>query len=689
MRLTTVRVQNFRSIVDSEPVSIDDRVTVVVGKNEQGKTTFLRGMVSFNESYAYSPEDMPHHLRPTLETRSKASIPIISLWLAPDAEERLELARTIIGVDAAVQIKATRFFDGHYEFAAVNSEEEESTLEIARPDLSEFVSDLKNAATGLKDRLPSHAARHSPFASVLPQAVSHLDNFVGANFDETAKVDDLVKTLVAALKGVPNQDSPIQSEVAQLTQQLQATYEGIQGALSEDRRSYLKSRLPRFVFHSTATDTIPNSVALSEFTKDPEATSKGMANLCRAAGLSVQKIQELASAPEPGSREPYEDHYRTAVSGAINEFWTQQTYTIFFRIDSERLSISVQDQTYQARIRPSDRSDGFRWYLSFYCALLNEVRANEPTILLLDNPGLELHPDGQRDIKRALEQRHSTAMQVIYVTHSPAMIDPYNLEQVRRVDLLEKRGGTKVRQLQVAGALQTDLLEPVRSAIGASLVTTLMTNRYNILAEGAADRPILEAALMTFAPNLADQFAVSGSIAETVDMLPIFLERENLPYVIYLDSDDGGRSIEAKLLRAGIPKAKIASLRDCLGTEFLPGNDIELEDVVSDNLYAQAVSQVYGGKSVTVQPESSGKRGRRYMQAYKDKHQIRFNKRRVAERLKELITDDAIDDTTRDRLRTITTKLTESVIAQTRIAQDGNEQGEPNAGVPVSETSGI
>ena len=100
------------------------------------------------------------------------------------------------------------------------------------------------------------------------------------------------------------------------------------------------------------------------------------------------------------------DDYKATISGAINEFWTQQNYTVYFRTEKDRLSVSIEDKTYGRRIPPPDRSDGFRWYLSFYSTLMNEVSSNEQNILLLDNPGLELHPDGQWDIKRSIEERH-------------------------------------------------------------------------------------------------------------------------------------------------------------------------------------------------------------------------------------------------------------------------------------------
>jgi predicted ATP-dependent endonuclease of OLD family len=47
VKLTSVRVQNYRSIEDSGEVKIED-VTSLVGKNESGKTTFLRALHLLN-----------------------------------------------------------------------------------------------------------------------------------------------------------------------------------------------------------------------------------------------------------------------------------------------------------------------------------------------------------------------------------------------------------------------------------------------------------------------------------------------------------------------------------------------------------------------------------------------------------------------------------------------------------------
>lgn len=340
-------------------------------------------------------------------------------------------------------IHVTKHYDGHYAYAWVQPDDVNVPLESKPPDITTFVKEIKQHAETLRTRLPAHAERLPAFAPSVEQATTHIDALVAADFGDHEQIGNVVKTFGTALKGVPGQDAAIQEDVAHAIASITKAQLGMQQALSHDLYVPIRAALPRFVLHSTLMDRIPDVVGVADFITTPETNSKGMANLCAVAGLSTQKIRELAGTTDAAERETFEDHYRGTISGGINEFWTQEHYTVHFRIESTRLSVSISDDSYSPRIPPSDRSDGFQWYLSFYSALLSEVSVTDPMVLLLDNPGLELHANGQRDIKRFLEEKLPPPAQVIYVTHSPAMIDAYNLEQVRQVELHSDFRGTK------------------------------------------------------------------------------------------------------------------------------------------------------------------------------------------------------------------------------------------------------
>ena len=48
MKLVSARIQNYRCISDSGEVPVDEAVTCLVGKNESGKTAFLRALHLLN-----------------------------------------------------------------------------------------------------------------------------------------------------------------------------------------------------------------------------------------------------------------------------------------------------------------------------------------------------------------------------------------------------------------------------------------------------------------------------------------------------------------------------------------------------------------------------------------------------------------------------------------------------------------
>lgn len=244
------------------------------------------------------------------------------------------------------------------------------------------------------------------------------------------------------------------------------------------------------------------------------------------------------------------------------------------------------------------------------------------------------------------------------------MIDPYRLEQVRCVELHENMRGTKVRRLNTKSPEELDLLEPVRSAIGSSLVTSLAFNKTNVLVEGAADKPILEGAVLCYRPDLKDELMINGSVSEGKALLPMFFEKANIPYAIYLDSDHGGRSLRSSLIQSGVPEQKLVMLRNVVGDDVSNGKDIELEDIVSRDLYHTAVLQTYPDKPLDAPERIDGKGTKYYDDQYREKYKIGFSKKRVAESLKPLLEQGKGDDETKAALEKLLEKLQQTLKAQ-------------------------
>jgi predicted ATP-dependent endonuclease of OLD family len=659
MKLKKVLIKNYRSIVDSGVVDIEEKVTVLIGKNEQGKTTFLKAINSFDKTKNYAATDFPNHLRPELEKKDKATIPIVSFWMFLEAFDIEKLKAYFLEIIEAKELVVTKFYDNHYEYRLLFANGEEKSLSSPLPSIDVFISEIKAEGELLKSKLIAHSTRFPTFLPALPQATVQIDSFIKSDFNDHDQIRNLIKTFVTGLKGLPGQDQLIINEISSSAKVIQDIFEKIQSELAKDPFSILhRDCFPKILFHSNTLDKIPDGVPTIEFVKDPETVSRGMFNLCNVAGLSIQKIQELANS-DASQRESYEDHHNGAISGSINEFWSQEKYHIHFRIEKERLTVSISDDTYSNRIPPSGRSDGFQWFLSFYSTYLNDINSSEATILLLDNPGLELHPDGQRDIKKFLEEKLPSLTQTIYVTHSPSMVDPYNLKQIRRVELRPNKEGTKIVNSITKDGNDLDLLEPVRAALGASLISSLMFNDYNLLVEGAADKPILEAAFKTYGGDLKDKVFVNGSLSESKNyFLAEIYKRSGLPHIAFLDADSSGRRI-AEDLRKILDPSKVLIINEIITDK---GSEFELEDIFSKNLYCQAVRETYPElKDIEAPLENHfGKQTKYYSDLFNSKYGFDFTKKRVGDRIKQLIIENRIDEESKNNLLTIVGKILEA-----------------------------
>jgi predicted ATP-dependent endonuclease of OLD family len=256
--------------------------------------------------------------------------------------------------------------------------------------------------------------------------------------------------------------------------------------------------------------------------------------------------------------------------------------------------------------------------------------------------------------------------QVIYVTHSPAMIDAFGLKQIRTVELKANQVGTKINNFVLTEASNLDLLEPVRSAIGMSLVSSLVLNEWNILVEGAADKPIVEGIFHHHYTELRGKLLVNGSLSESKDaFLATFYDRTRLPYVVLLDGDSSGREIASELNRLNIGADKIVKLGEVF-PDFT--RDFEIEDILSAGFYHQAVLAAYPSQTVEQPEQSDRKRTKLYEDAFRSAFGIGFNKRRVAEAVKKLLCEGKEDEDTRGKLGTLSSALVQKLRVQTTSA---------------------
>jgi AAA domain, putative AbiEii toxin, Type IV TA system len=291
----------------------------------------------------------------------------------------------------------------------------------------------------------------------------------------------------------------------------------------------------------------------------------------------------------------------TDLTKKFRAWWKQGNYTFEFQADGDHFRIWVSDQKRPEKIELEDRSSGLQWFLSFYLIFLVESSGDHAdAILLLDEPGLSLHPLAQRDLSAFFENLASTN-QIVYTTHSPFLVDADMLDRVRKV-FVSDDGSTKsspdLRQgsddPRRAGATYA-----IYSALNMSLAESILYGCHPVIVEGPSDQhylALIKTVLiankkinpkreMVFPPSHgANNAKVIASILGGKD--------EVLPNVL-LDGDSAGkkmaRDLQNGLYQSSKPKVKTTD-------KYVGFADSEIEDLFPQAFLVGAIDR-WGRKS--------------------------------------------------------------------------------------------
>lgn len=177
------------------------------------------------------------------------------------------------------------------------------------------------------------------------------------------------------------------------------------------------------------------------------------------------------------------------ITDKMFDYWTtNNNIEIKFEIDTLKssgekvLDIRIRNQKHRVSLPLSNRSKGFNWFFSFIVWFSKIQNSTTDLILLLDEPGLNLHASAQADLLRFIKDL-SKEYQIIYTTHSPFMIDSNNLQRTRTV--LDTDKGTYISD--AIKERDTDTLFPLQAALGYDIAQNLFISKNNLLVEGPAD----------------------------------------------------------------------------------------------------------------------------------------------------------------------------------------------------------
>ena len=219
--------------------------------------------------------------------------------------------------------------------------------------------------------------------------------------------------------------------------------------------------------------------------------------VARVDASALEDLESALRAGKEGEAAGIVEQINRAVARHLNfNRWWRQDKDFQLRVSPRihDLAFTIRDRT-GTEYSFAERSTGLRYFLSYFVQLkAHHSDDDRSDLLLLDEPDAYLSSTGQQDLLRRLENfarpdDGSRAGQVVYVTHSPFLINRNATHRLRVLDKGSDEEGTRV----VRDAAQ-NRYEPLRSSLGAFVAETAFIGGANLIVEGPADQVLLTGA---------------------------------------------------------------------------------------------------------------------------------------------------------------------------------------------------
>lgn len=460
MKLKDIVIHKYKSFESEQKFSLEDDITILVGMNESGKTSAIEAIAKTNyfqddEVFKFnSTHDYPRKEKKAMDKSGENPSAITCTY---------EIDTNIISL---VEKEMCKGIIKSTDFTLTTKYDNGRTVSF-------FVDSKKFIEHKTKELDISSDAVNGKLAKVKNKA--DLDALVG-EYSEDKYVTGL-KSLLPYFENTNNWNDPIGEYVY---------------------RKYISPRRPKFLYYDEYY-TLPSRISIEKLNSQSldETEYKTAKALFELADIDTDEILTADS---------FEDFIaeleatEAIISGELFKYWhTNKNLQITFQIDKKestdnRGNTHIVEHILDIRVKHKgvslslkNRSKGFNWFFSFLVWFKKIQEDNTSNyILLLDEPGLNLHASAQADLLRFLEDL-SKDYQIVYTTHSPFMITSDKLQRVRTI--LETDKGSVISDS--VQEKDPNTLFPLQAALGYDIAQNLFVSPKNLLVEGVSDLIIL------------------------------------------------------------------------------------------------------------------------------------------------------------------------------------------------------
>jgi len=681
MKLTGFRVQNYKSIRDSGWVTVDGSVTALVGKNEAGKSALLSALYKLNPIDGEKFDGLREFPRGryTYEFENE-DWPVITACFEIPKDVQQELADQTEAQWAPTSVTIIRAYSGKLAHSFSPSQPPWS---VSKDSVTGWMS---AKASAVRKMTSNQGAEE--WAGLKQEIAARLDaesgqlKLLSSVYSPQGRV--IVGGLMSYLSGKISVDwtGPLLSP---LVEELEAIQEAIKDKTPVQKAVEVVSKhLPKFIYfedYSALDDTLVISRFVQDSKTNPhDSKIRTKMALFKHVSLDPEELHRLGqengeNEEEIRKRKDERSIKLSSASRAMTErfqgWYRQRQHGFRYHADNDYFRIWVTDDKSPDEIELASRSKGLQWFYSFYLVFLVEAEeGHSNAILLLDEPGLHLHPSAQADLLGYFDSL-AEDNQLLYTTHSPFMIDPDNLGRTRVVT--EQADGTTAVS-DVVWPRNREAIFPLQAALGYSLAQTVFAGKRTLIVEGITDYWIIKAINSLLKSlkktHLLEDIVVTpaGGSKEITHFASLYLAND-VEVVTLFDGDAPGRRYAADLQKSLFVDGgkRIVFVGEPAGKP-----DAELEDLIPrpDYLAAAAAANPSSVKGKTLVLNPDEEKEPRVIAALK-RYSARVNK---DEFQKDLTARRLLDDWSTTKPSPLSTELVlafEALFAEVNAAFDG------------------
>lgn len=525
MELSRVVIKGFRSIRDQQ-INFANRFQILVGVNESGKTNILRALRLIDPEQKSTARDR----RNPLENES-----------------------------SALPTNVT------FEFQ-MNSDESETFL---RNTLKNFL--VKDPRTTVLDATPGKEKSLSQYVKQYktPLVWVNLVSLTRTVTSYTYSPSKIAEGWFACPEGV---DVKVQLPDGQISSTNNYKYfyspdfpeipldallpikpPELHALCAAELKKLHEPQIPKCVYWTYKDEyLLPSSISITDFVANP-ATCIPLQQMFHLAEItSIKKTIEEQKALGTNALRNLLERVAKRATKHVRLVWKEYK-NIEIKLEPNGDSIDASVIDHFNRYDFSDRSDGFKRFVSFLLVLSAQARTKElnNTLILIDEAEIGLHPSGVSYLRDELIKMAETNY-VVVSTHSIFMIDRKKID--RHLIIKKTNETTEISRIDHTNIFEEEV---VYNALNYSVFENLLP--FNLLFEGWRDKQLFEVALTKSGGNNDEsirQLTAAGTchlqgVNDAGRVVPM-LELAQREYMVISDSDEAAQKAKKKFRGTGL-----------------------------------------------------------------------------------------------------------------------------------------